>query len=98
MKKFLPLGFIIILLIIVDAYALKGLGAEYTAPYLREFLYQSFSGSLTDWIGLVTFNVLLIGIGIAQALEVDVYQGKGYGKVIAIGLALVASICLIYAF
>jgi hypothetical protein len=98
MKKFLPLAFIIILLIVVDAYAVKGIGAEYTAPYLREFLYQSFSGSLTDWIGLVVFNVILLGIGIAQALEIDVYEGKGYGKIIAIGLALVASICLIYAF
>jgi hypothetical protein len=97
MKKFLPLAFIIALLIVVDTYAVKGIGNE-TPAYLREYLYQSFTGSLLDWIGLILFNVLLFIIGLAMAIEPDVYEEKGIGFVLGIGAVLVASLGLIYLF
>ena len=74
MKNYLTLTLLVIFAVVLDIYAIKGLGAEQVASFRREYLYQYFSGSVMDWVGLGIVNATWLFVGIAAAKEVDFYE------------------------
>jgi len=96
--KILSLLFRIALCFVVTIYAIKGLGSE-TPSYLRENMYQWFTGTWEDWSGLILFNLLMLGMGVwNMAKNADVSEEVGsVGKSILIGFVVpVVSLLLIY--
>jgi len=77
MKKSITYIILLTILIVVNIFALKGLGEPAVAAHRAEFLADFFRGSILDWIGLVLFNLNLIAFGLGVTLEPDFYEEVG---------------------
>jgi len=88
MKKFIPLAIFVIILIVVDTFALKGIGTT-VAAHNQEVMADYFQGSVLDWIGLVGFNILCLAAGIGMVIEPEIYNKKG-SSALTVGFFVVA--------
>ena len=96
MKKYITLILLSIFAIVLDVYAFKGLGAESVPVFKREFLYQSFSGTAFDWIGLIGLNIFWVISGIYAAKEKDIYYNNGALAAFTLIAVSIGGLLLIY--
>jgi len=96
--KILSLVLRLAICFIVDFLAVKGIGSL-VPVYKREFMWQWFTGTWEDWLGLILFNVFMIAMGLwVFSKKVTVGEEVGsVGKSIVIGFVLpIVFLLLIY--
>lgn len=98
-NKILAVG-ILVILIVVDYFATKNLGAPAVALHRAEFMADWFRGTVADWTGLIALNVIWLFIGVASTFDITLsYEDRGsYAKSILFALVgSIISLILIYA-
>ena len=73
MKKGIGLLIMLAICVVLDFTLAKGIGSN-IPEHLREYLWQSFSGSAVDWICIILLNVLWLATAIMQVKEVELYS------------------------
>ena len=93
MKKYIGLVITLVICIVLDCLTIKGIWSEPVPEHRREFLYQSFTGSLFDWFGLLVFNLMWLVTAWLCIKEYPIYTNSPRGSTALFGV--VAVICLL---
>ena len=93
------IGVVIMLTIcaVLDVILLRGLGTD-IAEHRKEELWQSFTGTVVDWLCLLVINALWVATAIMQVLEVELYAKRVVGWVVGfLAISIVALLLIRFA-
>jgi len=80
--------------LILDITLAKGIGT--TVPeHLKSELWQSFSGTIVDWICIVVLNVFWLAVAVMQVFEIELYAKKVVDWVVAFLATSIIALLLI---
>ena len=90
--KYIGLAIMFGICLIFDITLYKGIGVN-VPEHLKSELWQSFSGTVVDWISVIVVNVLWLAMSVMQVLEVELYAKRVVGWVA--GFLAISIVCLL---
>lgn len=95
--KYIGVIIMLAICVVLDIILLKGLGTD-VPEHRKEELWQSFTGTVVDWVCLFIINALWLTTSVMQVLEVEVYAKRVVGWVIGfLGISIVALLLIRFA-